>query len=39
MTKKQSKKKISSDFIETPIKIEEIATEINKIQINPNKII
>ncbi|MDD5213264.1 MAG: M23 family metallopeptidase [Candidatus Gracilibacteria bacterium] len=39
MTKKQSKKKTTSEFIETPIKIEDIASEINKIQINPHKII
>ncbi len=39
MTKKQSKKSTSSEFIETPIKIEEIAAKINKIQLNPNKIV
>lgn len=39
MTKKQSKKKTISKFIENPIKIEEIAAKINKIQTNPHKII
>lgn len=39
MTKKHHKKKESSKFVETSIKIEELAIKVNKEQINPHKII